>query len=302
MINVSRWLGNGSARRLRFLLVALASTVGLSPLLAEPGTEGKTRMDRFVVSEKHLLSFGIAITLWEDKFSGRVLEMHVPQVQEGGNAEQEGVIAGTRIYGINGRDVNNFLATFSAGSELNQLFIDRAKGDQITLEVLKPGHRTAEFVTLQNQSGLTVKIRTKAPTSGVELRAQENAEVYRDLKRWEQKYVDKGAITAGFTPAMVYIALGEPTDKETKGFGEYQLQLWTYQRCFPDPDTIRGFEPAALTLNAVNPDADASKGASQNNVTADNKKTGSSTLRAYTVQVLFEGGKVTRMAAILDEK
>ena len=126
-----------SGSSIQLLVLAV---LGMASLSSHAQVGETTRMERFVVNDKHLLSFGIAITLWEEKNSGRVLEMFVTGVQEGGKAEQEGVIPGTRIYGINGRDVYSFLATFSAGSELNALFVDRPKRDRVTLEVVKPGH------------------------------------------------------------------------------------------------------------------------------------------------------------------
>lgn len=283
------------ATKLR-LLAAMVSLLTPSALVAAGAKEPATRMEKYVVSAKHLLSFGIAITLWEDKNSGLVLEMYVTGVQEGGFAEQEGIISGTRIYGINGATVYSFPATFSSGSELSQLFVDRAKGDKVTLEVVKPGHRKSEFVTLVNESGFKATIRTKAPADGVALRAEENPQVYRALKKWEKKSLEQGEILAGFTTDMVYIALGDPTDKVTKVFGESQCELWTYQRCYPDPAAMRGFERESLTIDSVATGKSA-VGSSQNQGSPEPAKGGTG-VRPYTLQVLFVGGKVARMSAI----
>ncbi len=283
-----------------FLVTAVVEIVAAMVTLAvRARAEEPAQMERFVVNDKHLLSFGVAISLWEEKSSGRVLEMHVTGVQEGGMAEQVGVIPGTRIYGINGREIYNFQATFSAGSELNALFVNRPKGDRVTLEVVKPGHHKAEFVTLENEQGFKVTIRTKAPASGVALRVEEKAELYEGLKKWEKKCIDGGGIAAGFTPDMVYLALGEPTDRASKGEGENQIELWTYRKSFPDPETIRGFEDAILTLESAAGGKKAEDSPTKTIGLPARAKSGAPTVRAYDIQVLFEGGKATRMAATL---
>ena len=269
---------------------------GMLSLAVRARAEGVTQMERFVVNDKHLLSFGIALDVWEEKSSGRVLEMHVTGVQAGGMAEQEGVIPGTRVYGINGRDIYSFMATFGSGSELNGLFVNRGRGDQVTLEVVKPGHRKTEFVTLVNEQGFKVTIRTKASATVVEKRVEEKSEVYAGLRRWEQKSIDGGSIAVGFTPDMVYMALGEPTDRASKGEGEEQVELWTYRKSFPDPETIREFEDATLTLESATSGRKSGDSPAKTVGLPPKTKSGTS-VRGYDIQVLFEGGKVSRLAA-----
>ena len=105
--------------RVRWFLVAAVVEIvaAMATLAVRARAEEPAQMERFVVNDKHLLSFGVAISLWEEKSSGRVLEMHVTGVQAGGMAEQEGVIPGTRVYGINGRDIYSFMATFGSGGK-----------------------------------------------------------------------------------------------------------------------------------------------------------------------------------------
>ena len=117
------------------LAVGLALPVRAAP--AEPSSAGQrpVQMEKFVVNDKHLLCFGLGIEFWEDKNTGQVLAMYVKAVAPDSMAEHEGMVPGTRIYGIEGIGVENFLATFAAGSELNKLFVDRKSGDRVTLEV-----------------------------------------------------------------------------------------------------------------------------------------------------------------------
>lgn len=121
------------------------------------------QMQKFVVNDKHLLCFGIALELWEDKNSERVLAMYVKAVAPGSMAEQEGIVPGARIYSIEGIAVENFEATFRAGSELNKLFVDRQSGDRVTLEVKFLGKWGTKFITLVQNPGMSVTITKNHP-------------------------------------------------------------------------------------------------------------------------------------------
>ena len=102
------------------------------------------------------MNFGIGITFWEDKNTQRVLEMTVNSVRPDSGAEFEGLTPGTRIWTINGVPVDNFEASLETGAELNKIFINRKRGDQVTLEVAQPGHRGTRFVTLTEDSGMKI--------------------------------------------------------------------------------------------------------------------------------------------------
>src|SRR4051812_31746473 len=78
-------------------------------------------------------------------------------------------------------------------------------------------------------------------------RKKEKKEVYAALKPWEKKYVDKGTIAVGFTPDMVYIAMGKADKVESKDLPEGHVELWTYARAYPDLSQLRGFVSAAFT-------------------------------------------------------
>ncbi len=127
---------------------------------AEPAGGGQppVQLEKFTVNDRHLLCFGLGLELWEDKNTHRVLAMYVKAVQPESMADQEGIIPGTRIFGINGLAVDNFQATFGEGSELNRLFINRQNGDRVTLELKLMNKRGTRFITLVQHSGLNVNI------------------------------------------------------------------------------------------------------------------------------------------------
>jgi hypothetical protein len=151
---------------------------------------------------------------------------------------------------------------------------------------------------------------------GVSARAQEKSAVYAALKPWQKKYVDKGAITMGFTPDMVYIAMGRPDKVESQDLPEGKAELWTYKQFYPNVDAIHGFGRANFsTESAYQPQPattqlDATTG---NTVPTGMARGGADTigrtggpqggsmepadLRSYTIKVLFAGGKVVRMGA-----
>jgi C-terminal processing protease CtpA/Prc len=135
------------------ILAALTSLTAMhlaaSPVGSNASPPPPVKMDKFIVGEKHLQSFGIAIELWEDKSTQRVMEMYIKEVQQGSMAEDKGLTKATRIFEINGIPVDSFDATFAAGSDLNKIFIDRKNGDRVTLEVKilgAPGLRTVTLI------------------------------------------------------------------------------------------------------------------------------------------------------------
>ena len=60
-------------------------------------------------------------------------------------------------------------------------------------------------------------------------RKKEKADVYASLKPWQKRYVDNGIPSVGFTPDMLYIAIGNPSEKKTVTDGE----VWIYKNYYP---------------------------------------------------------------------
>ena len=152
-----------SLTRHRCFLSLILTTVAVTGVALVARAEDKpVQLERFVVSEKHQLSFGMAITLWEDKNTGRVLAMYVKQVQPDSMTEQLGIRPGTRIWTIDGVPVENFDATFDVASELGQKFVNRQRGASIVREFKVEGERKSQFVRLI-QSPLTITVREPPP-------------------------------------------------------------------------------------------------------------------------------------------
>ena len=151
---------------------------------------------------------------------------------------------------------------------------------------------------------------------GMSARAQEKSATYAALKPWQKKYIDKGSVAEGFTPDMVYIAMGRPDKVETKELAAGNAEMWTYSRFYPSVDAVHGFKHANFTTeSAYQPQAaltqtDANSGKS---VPTGMSRGGGDTLgrtggpqggsmepadlTSYTVKVLFADGKVVRIGA-----
>ena len=154
-------------------------------------------------------------------------------------------------------------------------------------------------------------------------RKKEKKEVYAALKPWEKKYIDKGMIATGFTPDMVYIALGKADKVETKDLPEGHVEMWTYTRAYPDVSSLRGFQSAAFTpesaFQTMPTSTQSAAGANPNAIGGSSiprgmdrgggesiSKTGGpqgGTMEpaappSYTIQVIFTDGKAAKMSAV----
>ena len=157
---------------------------------------------------------------------------------------------------------------------------------------------------------------------GVSARAQEKSATYASLKVWQKRLIDKASISPGFTPDMVYIAMGKPNQIETKELPEGHAELWTYSQFYPNVDAIHGFRHEEFsTESAYQPQRAVEQtkaGYYANDMNSPKvpmgmdraggesiAKTGGpqggsmepATLRSYTVKVLFAGTKVVRIGA-----
>ena len=153
-------------------------------------------------------------------------------------------------------------------------------------------------------------------TTGVSARIQEKSAVYASLKTWEKRCVDHGVIALGFSPDMVYLAIGHPSrvdpgELSSAGPGE----LWVYRNYFPTPDAVSAHYSAFTSEAAFQPATHSgTEGLGVNGAPAISKSAamaggraitdmrapqgGSlepSDLQAFTLLVLFHDGRVTRI-------
>ena len=162
---------------------------------------------------------------------------------------------------------------------------------------------------------------------GIAARTQEKSAVYATLKLSEKRFIEKGVIAIGFTPDMVYMAMGHPSKVESQEFPEGKRELWTYSHYYPNYDAGQGFRTAPYTTEshyqrdttvAANGrsygDPTAANGMHREPIGMDigNRGTGPSIdggsppqggsmepadLQSYTFMVLFKDGKVARFGA-----
>ncbi len=151
---------------------------------------------------------------------------------------------------------------------------------------------------------------------GIAARSQEKSATYSSLKPWQKKYIDKGTVAEGFTPDMVYIAMGKPDKVETKDFPQGKVEIWTYSRYYPTNGALRGMHYANFnTDSAYQPQATTTQidpntgkmiplGMSPGGGASIGKTGGPqggsmepANLTSYTIQIMFEKDKVSKMAA-----
>jgi len=87
---------------------------------------------------------------------------------------------------------------------------------------------------------------TGCETDNASARIQEKSAVYATLKPWQKKYVDTGVVAMGFTPDMVYMAIGNPTKTEVVGAPGDKTEVWTYRNYYPTTSASN----VKYTLNA----------------------------------------------------
>ena len=91
---------------------------------------------------------------------------------------------------------------------------------------------------------------TGCDTDYVSARIQEKSATYATLKVSEKRFIEKGVVATGFTPDMVYMAVGNPSKVEplqtTDGS---KAELWTYNQYYPTVDAAH-IEYAAYTSDS----------------------------------------------------
>jgi hypothetical protein len=79
-------------------------------------------------------------------------------------------------------------------------------------------------------------------TTTPERRIQQNPELFQGLSPAEQEAVRTGQVELGYTPEMVFLALGEPDRKITRKTPDDMREIWIYQGRFLTTDTVRVYD------------------------------------------------------------
>ena len=156
-------------------------------------------------------------------------------------------------------------------------------------------------------------LATGCETTGTSARIQEKSAEFATLKVWEKNFIQQGVVSSGFTPDMVYMAVGNPSKAERVNIaGVGQGELWTYSNFYPAPDANHmdnGYNSMEATYlptqfglapvnNAVsNPGALPTTGYTNRgqSISATGRPQGSmeiGDLQAFSLRVLFKDGKV----------
>ncbi len=93
-------------------------------------------------------SFGLSLLILENVKARCVERLFVYAVADRSEAQWKGVAAGDEIVRVDGRPVRLLPAKFDGGSPLHACFVDRRRGDRVTLEILTPGEKTLRRIVL----------------------------------------------------------------------------------------------------------------------------------------------------------
>ena len=134
---------------LRFALgLALAAAAGAGAAGPAASEVAPVPMRTYTVAEKPLTCFGLSLQMVALRQTKQVLRMFVREVMPDSEADFNGLVTGTEILSINGRAVDSFVVGFDPQSELGRLFVNRRRGDRVTLVVVPPGETAARTVVL----------------------------------------------------------------------------------------------------------------------------------------------------------
>ncbi len=179
------------------------------------------------------------------------------------------------------------------------------------------------FIPLSAAVVLALLLTGCETDGGVAARKQEKSATYTALKMWEKQLIDAGTIAQGFTPDMVYLAMGRPDKIDSKEFPQGHAEMWTYTHFYPNVDAVHGFRHANFnTESAYQPQRELTLGSTApfhglgnaegppvgqgfqgvgESIFATGGPQGGNMepadLRSYTIKVLFASGKVVQIGA-----
>lgn len=160
---------------------------------------------------------------------------------------------------------------------------------------------------------LALAVLVTESAASLSSRKKEKAALYASLKPWQKKNVDRGVVALTFTPDMVYMAVGNPSEKKPVKDGE----LWVYKNYYPsegaekvkytltternmDHNVIGGMltESTGGIASTTRP-AGSTQGGGSTSISHTGGPQGGSMepadLASYTFYVAFQDGVVTQM-------
>lgn len=126
-------------------------------------------------------------------------------------------------------------------------------------------------------------------------RIQEKPAVFQDLTPKEQKQILAGKVKVGFTPDMVYLALGKPSAVNHVNVSGAATEEWVYDRYIGDSSRlVTGVVTSVPTYLPIEVYAIRARPGSNRANYGDGFRTGSDEV-VYTLQIRFSAGKVAWM-------
>lgn len=144
---------------------AFLASVLFLPVFAKNAPPTKTGAvdDKIVVLEPMkitgtpIISFAVNIRIYMDPDTRKVDRLFITKVWPDSDAERAGLQVGDEILTLDGKAVREFDAQVSVNTPLGKIFLDRAPGEPLKLEVIT---RRTEKVTLRaRHPGLEDRLR-----------------------------------------------------------------------------------------------------------------------------------------------
>jgi hypothetical protein len=138
-------------------------------------------------------------------------------------------------------------------------------------------------------------------------RIQEKSAVYAALSPAEKRQIENSTVAKGFTPDMVYMALGNAAKVGQANTPDGPSELWTYKNYYPGGGSghpwyapfsaeTSPFQPARFMADGHTP---MGMGSTKNSISTTGPPQGGSMeppdLPSYTLMILFQNGKVVQV-------
>lgn len=104
----------------------------------DPST-GTVAMDAYTVKNTPVSDFPLSIDIERSPDNARVATITVSGVPADSTTERAGVQQGDVVLSINGRKSTDYAAGVGKDTELGRIFLNRSPGDEIVLEIARPG-------------------------------------------------------------------------------------------------------------------------------------------------------------------
>jgi len=102
-----------------------------------------------------------------------------------------------------------------------------------------------KIIPLILRSTILLLLLTGCETSNTSTRIREKSALFATLPPVQQRQIKAGVVEIGFTADMTYLALGNPSTKNSKTTPEGPVEMWTYHNYYPSASAADTAVPAA---------------------------------------------------------